>query len=60
MGLSLCHDLREFRVSDWEGPSDLILVLCLDEGRVLEIREVPIAPGILERGTKAQAVATWG
>ena len=45
----LCRQIKVMMINNWEEPSDLILVLCLDLGRVLEIREEPVVRGTLDK-----------
>ena len=46
---STCRQIRVMMIKNWEESSDLILVLCLDPGRVLEIREEPVVRGTLDK-----------
>lgn len=55
MESSICRQIKVMIIKNWEEPSDLILVLCLDQGTVLEIREEPVAQGTLEK-TEVRAI----
>lgn len=56
METPISSQVKVMRINNWDEPSDLILVLRLDIGRVLEILEWPIDSGTLEKVPELHAI----